>query len=520
MSDRAKNIHERFLRHIWSRQYLDASRLRTCDGRLLKVIEVGMMNLDGGPDFAEAKVRIGSTTFVGDVEIHRTVADWFNHQHQSDPRYNRVILHVVLDGGPKGLDTTSLSGRKIPILVLSDFLSESIQSIWHKAILDERARRSERLRCFEKNNNMPDAILTGWLRKLATERLELKLRRFEERLKDLAYEHLMAVWEHPRTYGEPPTEGFPREIPPPLKELTQKDFSRKELWEQVLYEGLMEGLGYAKNRGPFIRLARSVTLKRMRESGLDRNEKKREALLFAVAGLLPKIKTLRKRDAKDYVRGLIRAWNEMRSSFRIPKLRASDWQFFPTRPANFPTLRISAANALIGKLMNGDLFRTLIQTLKTADNPEQSRKILTRLLAVQADEFWRHHYDFDQPTNRTMVALGQSRINDLLVNTAVPIALLYARIFKDSPVREHTLHFYESFPPMEENTLTRLMQSQLLHDRQPADSAGKQQGLIQLYKFYCTENRCAECEVGRAISMSDEPQSLPHIGGRLVGTSK
>lgn len=503
MPDHSKNIHERFLRHIWSRQYLDASKLRTCDGRLLKVIDVGVLNLDGGPDFAEAKVRIGSTTFVGDVEIHRTVADWFNHQHQSDPRYNRVVLHVVLEGNPQQPATASLSGRSIPVLVLSDFLSEPIQSIWQKAILDERARKAETIRCFRRNDNIGDVALAGWLRKLATERLELKLQRFEERLKDLAYEHLMTVREHPRTYGEPATEGFPEEIPPPYKELTQKDFSRKELWEQVLYEGLMEGLGYAKNREPFVRLARSVTLKRLRESGLDRDEKKREALLFAVAGLLPKIKTLRNRDSKDYVRGLIRAWNEMRSSFRIPKLRASDWQFFPTRPANFPTLRISAANVLIGGLMNDDLFRTLIQTLKAVDEPEGSRKTLTRLLSVQADEFWHHHYDFDQPTKKIMVALGQSRIDDLLVNTAVPIALLYARIFKDSRVREHTLRFYESFPAVEENALTRLMQSQLLHNRLPLDSASKQQGLIQLYQFYCTEDRCAECEVGRAISLLD-----------------
>ena len=503
MPDHTRNIHERFLRHIWSRQYLDASKLRTCDGRLLKVIEVGTLNLDGGPDFAECKIKIGATTFVGDVEIHRTVADWFTHQHQNDPLYNRVILHVVLEGIPQGLDTTSLSGRKIPVLVLSDFLTESIQSIWQKTILDERARRSERIRCFDKNNNVGDAILAGWLRKLATERLELKMRRFEERLKDLAYEHLMAVREQPKTYGEPAMEGFPDEIPPPFKELTQRDYSKKELWEQVLYEGLMEGLGYAKNQEPFLQLACIVTLRRLREFQMEKDDVKRAALLFAIAGLLPKIKSMREQDSKNYVRGLIHAWNEMRSSIHAAKMRASDWQFFPTRPNNFPTLRISAANVLIGKILNEDFFRALIQTLKSADDPERSRKILTRLLTIESDGFWQYHYDFDQPTRKNMVALGISRINELLVNTIIPIALLYARIFKDSQVREHTLHFYELFPPLEDNTLTRLMRNQLLRNKLPLDSASEQQGLIQLYKFYCTEGRCQDCDVGRTVSIHD-----------------
>jgi hypothetical protein len=503
MPDHTRNIHELFLRHIWSRQYLNASKLRTCDGRLLKVIEVGRLNLDGGPDFAESRIKIGTTTFVGDVEIHRTVADWFTHQHQNDPRYNRVILHVVLEGRPQGLDTTSLSGRTIPVLVLSDFLTESIQSIWQKAILDERARKSERIRCFHKNNNVDDPILTGWLRKLATERLELKLRRFEERLKDLAYEHLMTVREQPKTYGEPAMEGFPDEIPPPYKELTQRDYSKKELWEQVLYEGLMEGLGYAKNQEPFLQLAHSVTLRRLRESRMEKDNVRRAAFLFAVAGLLPKIKSMRERDSKEYVRGLIRAWNEMRSSIRVAKLRASDWQFFPTRPNNFPTLRISAASVLIGKILNDDLFRVIIQTLKSADDPERSHRMLNRLLTVESDEFWKHHYDFDQPTRKTMVALGISRINELLVNTIIPIALLYARIFKDSQVREHALDFYESFPPLEDNTLTRLMQTQFLRNKLPLDRASRQQGLIQLYKFYCVEQRCPECEVGKIVFAHD-----------------
>lgn len=497
--DHTRHIHERFLRHIWSRQYLEQSRLRTTDGRVVKVLDVGKLNLEGGPDFSDAKIRIGHTTYAGDVEIHRSVQDWYQHRHQEDPHYNKVILHVVLEDSRTLSLTTTIAGRAVPLLILSRFLSESIQSIWQRAILDERARRAETIRCSGDNNAISDSALLLWLRRLATERLELKLRRFEERLKELTYQQLMTVRESSKRYGEHPQEGNPDEIPPPLKELTQKDLSKKEAWQQVLYEGLMEGLGYAKNQEPFLRLSRNVTLQLVRDLGIAGDALRREALLFAIAGLLPKIKSLNSRESKDHVRRLIRVWHEMRSSVRVARLHASDWQFFPTRPTNFPTLRISAANLLIGKMLNEDLFRAVIQTLKTFSGPSETRRKMIQLLSLPTEGFWRNHYDFDQTTKTPIVPLGTARINELLINTVIPIALLYARIFKDMVVRERTLAFYDSFPSPGENSVTRLMEHQLIKNRTLPRSASRQQGLIQLYKFYCTEGRCPECEIGRIV---------------------
>jgi hypothetical protein len=53
-----------------------------------------------------------------------------------------------------------------------------------------------------------------------------------------------------------------------------------------------------------------------------------------------------------------------------------------------------------------------------------------------------------------------------------------------------------------ENSLTRLMARQLLRGKLRLDSVAAQQGLIQLYKFYCREERCAECDVGSVVFRS------------------
>ena len=154
---------------------------------------------------------------LGDVEIHRTVFEWLQHQHQEDPRYNKVILHVVLETTSSIPPTFVHSGRRIPILVLGQFLSDSIQTIWQKAILDERAYKAETIRCFSKNRVLTANEIDHWLAKLAVERLEIKLRRFDERLNQLAYERCMILHEWRRPYGEQPLEGEHDEIPPPLK---------------------------------------------------------------------------------------------------------------------------------------------------------------------------------------------------------------------------------------------------------------------------------------------------------------
>jgi hypothetical protein len=47
------------------------------------------------------------------------------------------------------------------------------------------------------------------------------------------------------------------------------------------------------------------------------------------------------------------------------------------------------------------------------------------------------------------------------------------------------------------------MQKHLLRGRIPLKSVADQQGVIQLYKYYCLEDHCAECAVGDAIARHD-----------------
>ncbi len=62
---------------------------------------------------------IHAQKYAGDVEFHMRSSDWVTHQHHNDPRYNNVILHVVLlcdDSAP----TTRQDGRTVPVCSLYD----------------------------------------------------------------------------------------------------------------------------------------------------------------------------------------------------------------------------------------------------------------------------------------------------------------------------------------------------------------------------------------------------------------
>ena len=492
------NIQERFLRHIWNRQYLDALALKTTGNQPIRVFGVGTLNTDGGPDFRDAVIQIGGVTYHGDVEFHRAVSDWQLHKHFEDPRYNKVILHVVFEPRPGSATTRVPSGRSVPVLLLEPFLTESIRTLWHRTILDEQSMLKKTLPCSTVNHTVDTVLLAGWVRRLAVERIELKLRRFNERLRELAQIHLLAVHDYHDHRFQWRVQGDPDDIPPPHRELTHAQLAIREFWDQLLYEGLMECLGYNKNQESFIRLARAVTLRVIRSHGIESNEVTLQALLLGAGGLLPKLKAVEDKESRDFVRQLTHEWKGQKPLYRASILHAADWQFFPTRPVNFPTLRIAAATPLIRAILCDDLFRRIIETLKTADKNEPAIRTIRSLLSVTPLPYWTRHYHFDRACSKPVHPLGPERIDVAIANVVVPLALLYARVFKDRFVREAALRLFESMPPAAENSITRFMEIQLLRARLEKKSVSTQQGVIQLYKFYCSEERCAECDVGVA----------------------
>jgi hypothetical protein len=491
------HIHERFLQRIWDRQFLHSTSLHTADGRPVVVEHAGVLNTDAGPDVRRARIRIGDTVYSGDVEIHRTMGEWWRHRHHEDPAYNGVILHVILERPAPHERATTRSGRDLPLLVLGDFLPDPVRVLWERAILDDHAGAPGAIRCSRVNREVPLDIILPWLEHLARERLEVKMRRFEERLRDLAIRRKMTMRERPPEWGEIPEEDSPDRIPPPEPELRVSDLSERSLWDQVLYEGMMEGLGYSKNRRPFIRLSQHLTLEVLWPTSGD--AVLTEAWLFGVAGLLPARGTPMSEEAAAYVDFLRAAWESLSTRYRGERLSPVAWVLSPTRPANAPTLRLVAARDLVRKILHLDLFRSLMLTVAADAGPAATRATLHRLLEPEPGPFWERRVSFTRTARTFVSALGFSRRDELVINTVLPLAWLYARVFRRPAVREGVGRLLAWYPPSATNTLTARMERQFVRKRFRMANAQTQQALVQLYKYYCEDERCNECAVGRYL---------------------
>ena len=120
---------EAFLHYIWQFQYFDKTDLVTTQGETLQIIRSGIYNTDAGPDFSEAKVRIGLMSWAGNVEIHIASSEWESHRHHVDKAYDSVVLHVVwIDDKPVSLEDGSL----LPTLVLKGRIDTQLMSRYRK----------------------------------------------------------------------------------------------------------------------------------------------------------------------------------------------------------------------------------------------------------------------------------------------------------------------------------------------------------------------------------------------------
>ena len=77
---------EALLHYVWQHRLFPQTSLSTTQGEVVEVLDVGLHNTDAGPDFFNAKMRIGTQLWVGNVEIHLRSSDWFRHQHETDAR--------------------------------------------------------------------------------------------------------------------------------------------------------------------------------------------------------------------------------------------------------------------------------------------------------------------------------------------------------------------------------------------------------------------------------------------------
>src|SRR5262245_33119261 len=248
--ERRERVLERLLHCIWSEQLFRKSL--TVEGQTLHISNPGWWNLEAGPDFRNAELFFDGNRVCGDVEIHLTSNDWYHHRHHEDPRYNRVVMHVVLHR--VGQECIRADGVRIPVLEMKDHLLEELRLLQQKIPIYEfpfGPGTSIRL-CRRFIQEQDQASIVKLLDSAGDVRMRRKKDQFQEIMRN---------------------QGF----------------------LQAFYEGCMEGMGYKQSRYAFRELARRVPITELLQFDIPgrRGIDSMAAILLGTAGLLYDLSQIR-----------------------------------------------------------------------------------------------------------------------------------------------------------------------------------------------------------------------------------
>lgn len=293
-------INEKLIQYIWKSRLLN-NDLKTITGEPVVILHPGSQNPDGGPDFFNARVRIGNTTWAGNVEIHVLASDWYRHHHQNDPAYDNIILHVVYES-----DRVVLlpNNQAIPTMVVKNEFSQKVVDTYEKISL-----AAHWIPCTEQLKGIDESCFRLWSASLTVERLLKKASEIR---------HLYSACN--------------------------------ENWEETYYRYLSVCFGFKTNALPFELLSKSLPLKYLLANRDDLTHL--EALLFGQAGMLEREFT------GSYPRTLKAEYLFLHRKYGLLPNNPGIWKFLRLRPANFPTIRISQFARFISKT-RGKFFTLL-----------------------------------------------------------------------------------------------------------------------------------------------------------------
>ncbi|MEM9051473.1 MAG: DUF2851 family protein [Bacteroidota bacterium] len=278
-------MNEDFLHYIWKKLQFDLTDLTTVSGEQVEIVNIGFHNQNAGPDFLDARIRIGDTLWAGNVEIHINSSDWYKHKHDLDSAYDNVILHVVFTHDKEVFTT---SGNQISTLTLKDRIDYQSYRKYKAWIAS-----GEFIPCDKFALDVPKIIKTSAVESAAADRL------FEK--SSISRDHLI------QSHGD---------------------------IEGAFYKVFLRALGMKVNALPFEQLSKMVPLELVRK--IRSNSIQLEALFLGQAGFLENLES-----SHSHVIKLKSEYDFLRNKFSLNPMPISSWKHSRLRPQNFPEVRLA-----------------------------------------------------------------------------------------------------------------------------------------------------------------------------------
>jgi len=356
-------MQEDFLHYIWKFTKFDHTKIRTTSNIPISILLNGEHNLTSGPDFFNAKIKIGEQIWAGNVEIHLKSSDWYVHRHEKDPNYDNVILHVVWEDD---IEIFRKDNSSIPTVELKHLVDPKTL-ISYEDLLNKRSTRW--INCELDFINFDTFTLENWLERVYFERLQAKSEKILELLK-----------------------------------------KSENNWEELFYILLLKSFGSKINADAFESIAINTPFQIIRKIGTSQFQL--EAFLFGQAGFL-EVASIE--DA--YFIKLQKEYQFLKKKYKLDNSHIQQSRFFRLRPDNFPNIRLSQFASLFST--NSQLFSKIIKT--------NFKEEIYNLLNTEASEYWNTHYTFSKSHKSRYKRLIKNFIDLIIINTIVSLKFCYLR---------------------------------------------------------------------------------------------
>lgn len=285
-------MHEDFLHYIWRYLKFSTTDLKTTCGQPIEILYNGLYLEQEGPDFFNAKIKIGGQIWAGNVELHLRSSDWYAHQHQKDTNYNNVILHVVWE---HDCEVHTQHQQFIPTLELHTITDIQLLQRYKHSFAEKK-----KVPC---SNNLSD---------LSKEHLRLIQQQWlVERLSFIA-EDLVPTLEQTKNH-----------------------------WEEVFLKRLFAYFGTKINKEVFADAITRTPYACLMQEG--NNECQLTALLFGQLGMLDDVN-----ESDAYFLELKQTYAYLKYKYQLDATPFRV-QYFRLRPDNFPTIRVAQFANLLSK---------------------------------------------------------------------------------------------------------------------------------------------------------------------------
>lgn len=446
-------LTEQHLQVAWYEQSFNAATLRTEEGHTLEVVSPGWWNQQAGPDFRGAQLVFNGSLFNGDVEIHLSVDGWQAHRHHRDARYDSVILHVVLDAPRQERSVETVSGRRIPLLVLRPYLDP----LWPGDALEEEDTGLAHGACSTLLPRQGEQPLLKALELASEWRLLSRARTFADRMA--------------RAGGN-----------------------------QAVYEAMMYAAGFSAFKYHFQEIARQLPYDRAVQLA-QHDPLLLEATLLQIAGLLP--------DGLDPDASAVPHLTRLQVLRRehLPGLRPLplEWKRVALRPANYPERRLAGMARMVARTDREGLLESIMQVWRSRESPKETQAAFEKMFPT-AMGFWANHYTWTgKHLAQAAAPLGAARIRSIIGNVFLPVGLAVARELRDRELEEHLLAHFLWMPGESLNHIIERMIPKLMGDSglKLRNKFYLQQGMLQFYQDWCGPNpSCRNCSMHRYLDQS------------------